>query len=166
MTHITREERQAMRESLHRLLAAGSTEADVRRTMASVAGYDPVLGRQRAELGVTGLWVDFRPRWPGRRALGAPSFDGRDWRLRCSAHRSFRSARWEFIDADRSSNVSCRSFMGSLDNSLAGDITNIQRSIIAEQELGLPGDLWTSAHEGSLDARAVRHSRRLSAARI
>ena len=141
MTHNTREERQAMRESLHRLLSARSTEADVRRTMASVAAYDPVLGRQRAELGLTGLWVEFRPRWPGRRALGAPSFDGETGA--CVALRTVLSAVLAGSLLMRIGAATCRSFTGSLDNSLAGGTTNIQRSIIAEQELGLPHDLWT-----------------------
>jgi alkylation response protein AidB-like acyl-CoA dehydrogenase len=55
---ITAEERLALRDSVKRLLADRSTEADVRRTMELAEGYDPALWKQLAELGIVGLIVD------------------------------------------------------------------------------------------------------------
>ena len=54
----TAEERLALRDSVKRLLADRSTEADVRRTMELAEGYEPSLWKQLAELGVVGLIVD------------------------------------------------------------------------------------------------------------
>jgi alkylation response protein AidB-like acyl-CoA dehydrogenase len=54
---ITAEDRTALTDSLHRLLADRCTEADVRRTMETDAGYDPALWRALAEMGVVGLIV-------------------------------------------------------------------------------------------------------------
>jgi alkylation response protein AidB-like acyl-CoA dehydrogenase len=55
---ITPEDRQALVDSLHRLLEAKSAEADVRRTMETPEGYDPALWRQLAEMGVVGVIVE------------------------------------------------------------------------------------------------------------
>ena len=58
MLTITAEERLALQDSVKRLLAARSTEADVRRTMELAEGHDPALWKQLAELGIVGLIVD------------------------------------------------------------------------------------------------------------
>lgn len=58
MASLTHEERVALQDSVTRLLAARSTEADVRRVMDTERGYDPELWAQLAEMGVTGLLVD------------------------------------------------------------------------------------------------------------
>ncbi|HWA61079.1 MAG TPA: acyl-CoA dehydrogenase family protein [Caulobacteraceae bacterium] len=58
MATITAEERLAFQDSVRRLLADRSTEADVRRTMDTEAGYDPDLWKALAELGIVGLMVD------------------------------------------------------------------------------------------------------------
>lgn len=50
--------RAALRDALRQLLRDKSTEADVRRTMESDAGYDPELWERMAEMGLTGLIVD------------------------------------------------------------------------------------------------------------
>jgi alkylation response protein AidB-like acyl-CoA dehydrogenase len=55
---ISAEERQALQDAVHRLLADHSTEADVRRVMETEAGYDEDLWRHLGEMGVTGLVVD------------------------------------------------------------------------------------------------------------
>jgi alkylation response protein AidB-like acyl-CoA dehydrogenase len=55
---ITAEDRTALTDSLHRLLADKCTEADVRRTMETAEGYDPALWAALAEMGVVGLIVD------------------------------------------------------------------------------------------------------------
>jgi len=55
---IAAEDRTALTDSLRRLLADRSTEADVRRAMETPDGYDPSLWRQLAEMGVVGLVVD------------------------------------------------------------------------------------------------------------
>jgi alkylation response protein AidB-like acyl-CoA dehydrogenase len=55
---ITAEDRQALTDSLHRLLEDKSSEADVRRTMETAEGYDPALWRQLAEMGVVGVIVE------------------------------------------------------------------------------------------------------------
>ena len=57
MATITAEDRTALTDSLHRLLADRSTEADVRRTMETAEGYDPALWAALAEMGVVGLIV-------------------------------------------------------------------------------------------------------------
>ncbi len=58
MAVITAEDRTALTDSLHRLLADRCTEADVRRTMETDAGYDPALWSALAEMGVVGLIVE------------------------------------------------------------------------------------------------------------
>ena len=58
MATITAEDRTALTDSLHRLLADKCTEADVRRTMETEEGYDPALWAALAEIGVVGLIVD------------------------------------------------------------------------------------------------------------
>ncbi len=58
MATISAQERLAFQDSVKRLLADRSAEADVRRTMETPEGYDPALWRQLAELGVVGLVVD------------------------------------------------------------------------------------------------------------
>jgi alkylation response protein AidB-like acyl-CoA dehydrogenase len=55
---ITAEDRQALVDSLHRLLAEKSAEADVRRVMETTEGYDPELWRELAAMGLVGLVVD------------------------------------------------------------------------------------------------------------
>jgi alkylation response protein AidB-like acyl-CoA dehydrogenase len=55
---ITAEDRTALTDSLHRLLADKCTEADVRRTMETDDGYDPALWTALAEMGVVGLIVE------------------------------------------------------------------------------------------------------------
>lgn len=58
MTAISAEERAAIRESFARLLTDQCSEEDVRRTMASDAGYDPALWQAMADMGIIGLVVD------------------------------------------------------------------------------------------------------------
>ena len=58
MATLSPDERAALRDSVSRLLADHSTEADVRRTMETEAGYDPGLWRRLAEMGVVGLVVE------------------------------------------------------------------------------------------------------------
>ena len=57
MATITAEDRQALIDSLHRLLEDKGAEADVRRTMETPAGYDAALWAQLAEMGIVGLTV-------------------------------------------------------------------------------------------------------------
>ena len=57
MATITAEDRTALTDSLHRLLADRCTETDVRRTMETEDGYDPALWQALAEMGVVGLIV-------------------------------------------------------------------------------------------------------------
>ena len=58
MASLSAEERIAFQDSVKRLLADRSAEADVRRSMDLPRGYDPDLWRHLAELGVVGLLVD------------------------------------------------------------------------------------------------------------
>ncbi|MFI4974378.1 MAG: acyl-CoA dehydrogenase family protein [Caulobacterales bacterium] len=58
MATISGEERQALQDSVHRLLADHSAEADVRRTMETDAGYDPALWKQLADMGIAGLVIE------------------------------------------------------------------------------------------------------------
>ena len=58
MSTLTESERQALRDSVHRLLADHSTESAVRATMETAAGYDKKLWQQLADMGITGLIVD------------------------------------------------------------------------------------------------------------
>lgn len=53
----TLEERQAIRDAFHRLMAGHNTEADVRRIMETPEGYDPSLWQALAEMGLTGLLI-------------------------------------------------------------------------------------------------------------
>jgi alkylation response protein AidB-like acyl-CoA dehydrogenase len=54
---ITAEDRTALTDSLRRLLADKSAEADVRRVMETPSGYDPALWRALAEMGIAGLVI-------------------------------------------------------------------------------------------------------------
>ena len=58
MASLSPEERAALRDSVSRLLADHCTEADVRRTMETEAGYDAELWRKLADMGVVGLVVE------------------------------------------------------------------------------------------------------------
>jgi alkylation response protein AidB-like acyl-CoA dehydrogenase len=58
LASLSAEERAALRDSVHRLLADHSTEADVRRTMETDTGYDTGLWKQLSEMGVAGLVID------------------------------------------------------------------------------------------------------------
>jgi alkylation response protein AidB-like acyl-CoA dehydrogenase len=58
MSTITAEDRAAFQDATRRLLADFCTEADVRRTMALEAGYEPGLWRRLADLGIVGLIID------------------------------------------------------------------------------------------------------------
>ena len=58
MATISAEERGALRDSVRRLLADHSAEADVRGTMETEAGYDAELWRKLAEMGIAGLVVE------------------------------------------------------------------------------------------------------------
>lgn len=51
-------ERAALRTAVRDLLADSCTEQDVRRVMASPAGFDPALWQRLADLGVTGMLID------------------------------------------------------------------------------------------------------------
>lgn len=57
MTDTSREERQAIRDSFQRLLAEQSCEAQVRRSMASESGYDPLLWEHLSETGLLGALI-------------------------------------------------------------------------------------------------------------
>jgi len=58
MASLSAEERVAFQDSVKRLLADHSGEADVRRAMDLPQGFDRALWRQLSELGVVGLLVD------------------------------------------------------------------------------------------------------------
>ena len=58
MATLSPEERAALRDSVSRLLADHSAEADVRRTMETEAGYDAELWRKLADMGVVGLVIE------------------------------------------------------------------------------------------------------------
>ncbi len=58
MPTIDQDDLVAFVDSVRRLLADRSTEADVRRAMESPDGYDPALWRELASMGVSGLLVD------------------------------------------------------------------------------------------------------------
>jgi len=55
---ITAEDRTALTDSLRRLIADRSGEADVRRTMETPSGYDPALWKALAEMGIAGLVIE------------------------------------------------------------------------------------------------------------
>lgn len=57
MSEISAEDRAAMQDSVHRLLANMNAEADVRRVMETAEGYDPALWAKLVELGVTGVTI-------------------------------------------------------------------------------------------------------------
>lgn len=58
MASLSAEERTALQDAVRRLLADHSTEAQVRATMDTPAGYDAGLWAKLAEMGVVGLMVD------------------------------------------------------------------------------------------------------------
>lgn len=58
MTIIDPEERALIRDGFKRLLSNQCGEEDVRRTMASEEGFDPVLWQAMGEMGIIGLLVD------------------------------------------------------------------------------------------------------------
>ena len=58
MATISADERGALRDSVRRLLADHSAEADVRRAMETEAGYDAELWRRLAEMGIAGLVIE------------------------------------------------------------------------------------------------------------
>ncbi len=58
MARISADERGALRDSVRRLLADHSVEADVRRAMETPAGYDAALWRKLAEMGLAGLVIE------------------------------------------------------------------------------------------------------------
>jgi alkylation response protein AidB-like acyl-CoA dehydrogenase len=58
MITLSAEDRIAFQDSVRRLLAEKSTEADVRRTMELPKGFDDALWRDLAEMGAIGLIVD------------------------------------------------------------------------------------------------------------
>ena len=58
MATITAEDRTALTDSLRRLLADKSAEADVRRAMETLSGYDPALWKELADMGIAGLIVE------------------------------------------------------------------------------------------------------------
>ena len=58
MATLTAEDRTALTDALRRLLTDQSSEAQVRQTMETEAGYDPALWRQLAEMGVVGLVIE------------------------------------------------------------------------------------------------------------
>jgi alkylation response protein AidB-like acyl-CoA dehydrogenase len=58
MATLSPEERSALRDSVGRLLADHSREADVRRTMDTEAGFDAKLWRRLADMGVVGLVIE------------------------------------------------------------------------------------------------------------
>jgi alkylation response protein AidB-like acyl-CoA dehydrogenase len=55
---LSAEERNALRDSVQRLLGDKSTESEVRATMETERGYDDGLWQALAEMGVTGLIID------------------------------------------------------------------------------------------------------------
>jgi alkylation response protein AidB-like acyl-CoA dehydrogenase len=58
LASLSADERAALRDSVHRLLADRSSEADVRRAMETETGYDAALWEQLSEMGVAGLVID------------------------------------------------------------------------------------------------------------
>ena len=58
MASLSAEERIAFQDSVKRLLADRSAEADVRRAIETPEGFDPDLWRRLSELGVVGLLVE------------------------------------------------------------------------------------------------------------
>ena len=58
MATLSADERAALKDSVHRLLADRSTEADVRGTMETESGYDAALWTQLSEMGIAGLVID------------------------------------------------------------------------------------------------------------
>lgn len=58
MNTLSMEEREALRDSVHKLMADASTETAVRSVMESETGFDESLWKQLGEMGVIGLIVD------------------------------------------------------------------------------------------------------------
>jgi alkylation response protein AidB-like acyl-CoA dehydrogenase len=58
LNSLSREERDALRDSVRRLLADASTESAVRAVMETDTGFDPALWKSLAEMGVVGLVID------------------------------------------------------------------------------------------------------------
>ncbi len=58
MNTLSREERAALRDSVHRLLLDQSSEQAVRDVMETDSGYDPAVWQSLAEMGVVGLMID------------------------------------------------------------------------------------------------------------
>jgi len=58
LASLSVEERAALRDSVHRLLADRSSEAHLWATMETDAGYDTALWKQISEMGVAGLVID------------------------------------------------------------------------------------------------------------
>ncbi len=58
MSTLSQEERQALRDSVHRLLADLSTESDVRATMVTPTGFNQNLWQQLGAMGVIGLIIE------------------------------------------------------------------------------------------------------------
>lgn len=63
MTPVTEEDKTAILDAFQRLMNAHCSEAQVRETMESAQGYDPILWKQLADMGILGLLVD--PRYGG-----------------------------------------------------------------------------------------------------
>ncbi|MDB5433407.1 MAG: acyl-CoA dehydrogenase domain protein [Caulobacter sp.] len=57
MASLSAEERSALQDAVHRLLAERCTEADVRATMETPEGYDPDLWARLSEMGLPGLLI-------------------------------------------------------------------------------------------------------------
>lgn len=58
MNTLSIEERQALRDTVHKLFTAASTEAAVRAVIETESGFDPKLWQQMGEMGVIGLTID------------------------------------------------------------------------------------------------------------
>ncbi|MBV1878208.1 MAG: acyl-CoA/acyl-ACP dehydrogenase [Pseudomonadales bacterium] len=58
MNKLSPEERVTLRDSVHKLLTDECSENAVRTTMETSSGFDPVLWRKLAEMGIVGLIID------------------------------------------------------------------------------------------------------------
>ena len=58
MNTLSIEERQALRDTVHKLFTDASTEAAVRAVMETESGFDPTLWKQMGQMGVIGLTID------------------------------------------------------------------------------------------------------------
>ena len=81
MSHITAEDRAAMRESFHRLLNEASDEQAVRRIIKSETAFDKDLWKQLAELGLLGILID-----PEHGGLGGGALEINDLMEEVGAH--------------------------------------------------------------------------------